>query len=78
VLNLAEAAVLAPRVGEVFAGAIVDVAHDDPGKGTVIVREPAVEANVSGTSSLTLGADVRVTLVEADPVKRVTRFELAG
>jgi len=78
VLNLAEAAVLAPRVGEVFNGAIVEVAHDDPGKGTVIVRDPAIEASVSGSASLPLGADVRVSLVEADPVRRVTRFELAG
>jgi exoribonuclease R len=78
VLNLAEAAVLAPRVGEVFNGAIVEVAHDDPGKGTVIVRDPAVEASVSGSANLPLGADVRVSLVEADPVRRVTRFELAG
>lgn len=78
VLNLAEAAVLAPRVGEVFDGAIVEVAHDDPDKGTVIVREPAIEAGISGTSSLPLGADVKVTLVEADPGTRVTRFALAG
>jgi len=78
VLNLAEAVALAPRVGEVFSGAIVEVARDDPGKGTVIVRDPAVEAGVSGSTSLSLGADVRVNLVEADPVRRVTRFELAG
>lgn len=78
VLNLAEAAVLAPRVGEVFEGAIVEVAHDDPDKGTVIVRDPAIEAGVSGTSGLPLGADVKVTLVEADPATRVTRFALAG
>lgn len=76
VLNLAEAAVLAPRVGEVFDGAIVEVAHDDPDKGTVIVRDPAIEASVSSTSGLPLGADVKVTLVEADPVRRVARFEL--
>ena len=78
VLNLAEAVALAPRVGEVFNGAIVEVARDDPGKGTVIVRDPAVEAAVSGSTKLPLGADVRVNLVEADPVRRVTRFELAG
>lgn len=76
VLNLAEAAVLAPRVGEVFDGAIVEIAHDDPDKGTVIVRDPAIEASVSSTSGLPLGADVKVTLVEADPVKRVARFAL--
>ena len=78
VLNLAEAAALAPRLGEVFDGAIVEVAHGDPARGRVIVRDPAVEASVSGSGNLTLGADVRVSLVEADPVRRVTRFELAG
>jgi len=76
VLNLAEAVVLAPRVGEVFPGAIVEVAHDDPRKGTVIVREPAIEAGVSGVDALPLGADVEVSLVEADPATRVTRFVL--
>jgi exoribonuclease R len=78
VLNLAEAVVLAPRVGRVFPGAIVEVAHDDPHKGTVIVREPAIEATVTATAALPLGADVQVRLVQADPVSRVTRFEWAG
>ncbi len=77
VLDLAEAEVLAPRVGETFAGAVVEVAPNDPRKGVVIVRDPAIEASVSGTSALSLGADVKVKLVEADPVKRSTRFELA-
>jgi exoribonuclease R len=78
VLNLAEAVVLAPRVGEVFPGAIVAVARDDPRKGTVMLREPAIEAAVSATNALPLGADVKVSLVSADPVNRVTRFELAA
>ena len=78
VLDLAEAEVLAPRVGETFAGAIVEMASNDPRKGVVIVRDPAIEASISSASPLSLGADVKVRLVEADPVKRVTRFELAG
>lgn len=78
VLDLAEAAALASRVGETFDGAIVEVATAAPTKGVVIVRNPAIEASVSSTSELPLGAEVRVTLVEADPVKRVTRFELIG
>jgi exoribonuclease R len=78
VLSLAEAVALAPRLGEVFDGAIVEVARDDPARGVVIVRDPAVEAGVSGSGRLALGADVRVSLVEADPLRRVTRFELAG
>jgi hypothetical protein len=32
----------------------------------------------SGAFAPRPGADVKVTLIEADPVKRVTRFELAG
>lgn len=78
VLDLAEAAVLAPRVGETFAGAIVEVAAGDPRKGVVMVRDPAIEAGLSGSVALPLGKDVEVKLVEADPNKRVTRFELAG
>jgi exoribonuclease R len=78
VLSLAEAVALAPRLGEVFDGAIVEVARDDPARGVVIVRDPAVEAGVTGGRSLPLGADVKVSLVEADPLRRVTRFELAG
>jgi exoribonuclease R len=76
VLDLAEAAALASRIGEQFDGAIVEVAAD-ASKGVVMLREPAVEAGVTSTSTLPLGADVKVTLVEADPVKRVTRFALA-
>lgn len=78
VLDLAEAAVLAPQLGQLFDGAIVEVSRNDPARGTMIVRDPAVEASVSGTSALTLGADVSVRLIEADPLKRVTRFELAS
>lgn len=76
VLDLAEAAMLAPRVGEIFSGAIVEVARNDPRKGVVLVRDPASEASVSGATDLPLGAEVRVRLVEADPVRRSTRFEL--
>ena len=75
VLDLAEAAALAGRVGEQFDGAIVEVAADG-GKGVVMLRDPAVEAGVTSARALPLGADVKVTLVEADPVKRATRFEL--
>ena len=76
VLDLAEAAALASRVGEQFDGAIVEVAADAD-KGVVMLREPAVEAGVTGSAALPLGADVKVTLVEADPSTRVTRFALA-
>ena len=76
VLDLAESAMLARRVGEVFDGAIVEVSGADASKGVVIVRDQAVEASVSSASALPLGSDVRVTLAEADPLTRVTRFTL--
>ena len=76
VLDLAESAVLAPRVGEVFDGAIVEVAAKDTSRGEVIVREPAIEAGVSSDHALPLGAEVKVKLVQADPDTRTTRFEL--
>ncbi|MGP1666906.1 MAG: RNB domain-containing ribonuclease [Rhodanobacter sp.] len=75
VLNLAEAAALAGRIGEQFDGSIVETTAD-PLKGVVMLREPAVEASVTSDSILPLGANVRVTLVEADPMTRVTRFTL--
>jgi len=78
VLDLAEAAVLAPRVGTIFSGAIVERAPGDASRGVVMLRDPAIEASVSARVELPLGADVRVTLVQADPVRRITRFELAG
>ncbi|HET7327509.1 MAG TPA: RNB domain-containing ribonuclease [Nocardioidaceae bacterium] len=76
VVNLAEAHVLASRVGETFEGAIVDVDHDAPDKGVVVLRAPAIEASVTSTAGqLPLGQRVRVTLVEADVDRRLIRFE---
>ena len=78
VLDLAEAATLSTRVGEDFDGAIVEVQRNDPHQGTVVVRDPAIEAQVGSTQPLPLGTSVRVRLVEADPAKRLTRFELVA
>ena len=78
VLDLAEAAALASRVGEVFEGAIVEIDRKDPQQGEVMLREPAILARVAGDSALPLGEQVRVRLVEADPGTRRIRFELAG
>jgi exoribonuclease R len=68
-----EAAVLAPSVGSLFDGVIVDVHHD--GGGLVQIAEPAVLAKVSGP--VELGAAVRVKLVEADLATRSVRFSPA-
>jgi VacB/RNase II family 3'-5' exoribonuclease len=78
VLDLAESVTLAAHVGETFDASIVEVQRNDARHGVVMLRDPAIEAPVSGTSSLPLGASVKVHLVEADPGKRRTQFVLAG
>ncbi len=78
VLDLVEALTLHGRVGEVFDGVVLEVEHDDERDGTVMLREPAVEARVSSTSPLPVGEDVRVRLAEADPDQRLVSFTLAG
>jgi len=77
VLDLVEAATLAPRIGDAFDGSIVELQHGDPRNGVVVLRDPAIEAPVTGNAPLPLGDSVRVKLVEADPARRVTRFVLA-
>jgi exoribonuclease R len=76
VLNLVEAATLQGRTGEKFPGVIVEVQSDDPHKGEVMVREPAVSAKVTGQDPLPVGEEVELTLTEADPTTRVVRFSL--
>jgi len=77
VLDLVESVTLAPRVGDVFDGAIVDVQRNDPRQGVVMLRDPAIEAPVASQSPLPLGDAVRVRLAQVDPARRTTRFELA-
>jgi exoribonuclease R len=76
VLDLVEAVVLRPRVGQSFAGMVVATSGKDPAQGEVMVADPAVEARLdSGDGSpLPLGQDVRVRLTEADPARRRVRF----
>ena len=76
VLDLAEAAALASRVGEIFEGAIVEIDRKNPQQGEVMLREPAILARISADHALPLGEQVRARLVEADPATRSIRFEL--
>lgn len=76
VLDLVEAGVLRDRVGEEFAGAIVEVDGKDAHQGVVVVHDPDVEAPVTSSSDLPLGTDVTVRLAEADVAKRSVRFEV--
>jgi exoribonuclease R len=70
-VDLVEAVLLAPRVGQEFDAAVLDV---DP--VTVAVDDPPVRARCDGEGP-TPGTRVRVRLAEADPARRKVRFQLA-
>ena len=76
VLNLVEALTLQRRVGETFPGVVIENDHDDARKGTVMVRDPAVEAPVTSRSPLPVGEEVSVTLATADPATRKVGFTI--
>jgi exoribonuclease R len=73
VVDLAEAMVLQHRIGAVFQAVVVEANHHG---GTVQITDPAVRGKLAAEDP-PLGQAVRVRLVEADPQKRVVRFELA-
>ncbi len=67
IVDLVEAMVLAPHIGQSFNGVLIDV-DPDRRAGRLQVPDPAVEARVKG-SRLKLGGEVTATLVAADLVK---------
>lgn len=71
VLDHVEAAVLAPRVGEMFDAVVTAV--DERG-ATVQLADPAVRARLGGKAPL--GERVRVRLAKADPATRTVSFVL--
>ena len=78
VLNLVEAAVLEPHVGERFTGVVVERDPRRPERGDLVIAEPAIEARVHGDAPLPLGTEEGVTLTEADPAARRVRFAWEG
>ncbi|MFJ8011495.1 RNB domain-containing ribonuclease [Streptomyces sp. NPDC096339] len=70
-VDLAEAAMLMHRVGEVFDAAVIDTDAEwgRPREGRVFLADPAVLAKVKSTNGLDLqlGAGVRATLKRANP-----------
>lgn len=76
VVNLVEAAMLEPHVGERFAGVVVAREAGKPTRGSVMVQEPAIEARITGDDDLPLGVDVLARLTEADRAARRVRFAL--
>ena len=77
VLDLAEAIALAPRVGETFEGAVVEVDDKDRRRGDIMLAGPAILARIESDAELPLGGRVRARLVEANPDNRRIRFEFA-
>jgi exoribonuclease R len=71
VVDLLEAAVLAPQVGDEFAAVVLSHGRDGV---RVQVTEPPVIADASGAADD--GQAVTVRLVEADPMERQTRFAI--
>ncbi|MFB7592528.1 RNB domain-containing ribonuclease [Streptomyces sp. NPDC056169] len=68
-VDLAEAAVLKNRVGEVFGGLVINTDAEDnkPKEGTVYLAEPAVMGKITSGATLDLGASVQAKLTRADP-----------
>jgi VacB/RNase II family 3'-5' exoribonuclease len=78
VIDLAEALMLASRVGETFSGTIVEIERQDHDEGVVMLHDLAIEAHVASGAKLPLGETVTVRLVEADTATRKVRFELVS
>ncbi|MEU4727286.1 RNB domain-containing ribonuclease [Streptomyces sp. NPDC023588] len=68
-VDLAEAAVLKNRVGEVFDVTVIntDREFDHLKEGTAHLAEPAVMGKVTSATDLVLGAGIRAELKRADP-----------
>ncbi|MDO5495903.1 MAG: RNB domain-containing ribonuclease [bacterium] len=73
-VDLIEALILEPHVGEDFAGVVVD-ADDNGERGTIMVANPAAQARLTG-DELPLGEAVEARLAEADPETRRVTFVL--
>jgi exoribonuclease R len=71
-IDLAEAVLLAERVGDDFEAAVLD-ADTHRNSGTVALDDPPVRARCEG-AALPLGARITVRLAEADPGKRRVLF----
>jgi exoribonuclease R len=73
VVELAEAVALRCRVGDLFEGRVVDI--DDRGAKVQLCSDAVVTR--MPVDSLELGEQVEMRLVEADPDRRLARFQLA-
>ncbi|WP_110205244.1 RNB domain-containing ribonuclease [Nocardioides daejeonensis] len=74
VLDIVEAAVLAPRVGETFEAVVVEIDEKDDRRGDITIADPAIEARVTSETPLPLGEQVRVTLTAVEPEQGKVTF----
>ena len=72
VLELAEAVVLADRVGETFAGTVTDI---DQRGARIQLADPAVLTRIPSNGAA-VGDPVRLRLDEVDPARRLSRFSI--
>ena len=73
-IDLVEAMVLAPRLGQTFTGTVLEVNTEDD-YGVLQLADPAVEARVKG-SDLVLGEQIPATLVAADLLAGKVEFRV--
>ncbi len=73
IVSIIEAALLEPRVGDVFDAIVVEL-HERRGGATVAIREPSVIARCRG-DDLPLGGRIKARLDEVDVMRRLVRFE---
>ncbi|MDT0203340.1 RNB domain-containing ribonuclease [Nocardioides sp. AE5] len=76
ILNLVEAAVLEPHLGEKFEAVVIEVDEKDPTRGDITIEEPAIEARVRSDAPVPVGERVQVTLDSADIGSRSISFTL--
>lgn len=76
IVDLVEAMVLAPHLGQEFTGAVLEVDPEESA-GTLQLRDPAVEAKIRG-HELVLGEEVTATLVAADLLAGKVEFRVLG
>ncbi|MGV8908607.1 MAG: RNB domain-containing ribonuclease [Propionicimonas sp.] len=73
-VDLVEAMVLAPRLGQTFTGTVLEVDTEDD-YGVLQLADPAVEARVKG-ADLVLGEQIAATLVSADLLAGKVEFRV--
>ena len=74
IVNMVETLVLSAHVGQEFTATVVDVKEDGT-RGTIVIREPAVEAGLKAPG-LRLGSEIRVRLLSADVAAGRSEFEV--